>query len=499
MDLSNSNSNDNQKSHSIQTSFDNIESSKNVESNTDNYVFVLDKSLSKNDKVKEILTEAFETPWFKSMVKIVYSPYLILKIFLFIFILVSTGYASYLTIESIVAYLEYGVTSKTRTFSETPTLFPKVTFCNANRFTTEYAFNLTQMGINDASEVENDKKILLGHKLEDILKSCVFNDAELCSPDQFVWSFDPHYGNCYTFNAERFYSNGSKIDLKTSSIAGPFYGLELLLYVNVYEPLLADSVDSFGAIIRIGNSSYSTHYTKADGILILPGTLTHVAVNRELKSLQPKPYSDCEIDSNSPKFIQGLDLYNLIAQSNYLYTQELCFIQCYQEFLIDKYNCSDPNYLSLFTNVSECTYEKYKFGPDDVFNVNFINKHCFAKCPLECDQISFKTSLSSTLLNGNKYISYINWNANLTADFLNRTIDAQTAAQSYVSVKIFYETLSYTHSTESPQMDGVYLLGSIGGNLGLFLGISVFSICEVVQVVIEIIFVFKQQKITGVN
>jgi hypothetical protein len=48
-------------------------------------------------------------------------------------------------------------------------------------------------------------------------------------------------------------------------------------------------------------------------------------------------------------------------------------------------------------------------------------------------------------------------------------------------------------------MDGVYLLGSIGGNLGLFLGISVFSICEVVQVVIEIIFVFKQQKITGVN
>ena len=287
--------------------------------------------------------------------------------------------------------------------------------------------------------------------------------------------------------------------MKKSSIAGPFYGLELEFYVNVYELLLADSVDSFGAIIRIGNSSYSTHYTKADGILILPGTLTHVAVNRELRSLQPKPYSDCEIDSNSPKFIQGLDLYNLIAQSNYLYTQELCFIQCYQEFLIDKYNCSDPNYLSLFTNVSECTFEKYKFGPDDVFNINFINKHCFAKCPLECDQISFKTSLSSTLLNGNKYISYINWNANLTADFLNRTIDAQTAAQSYVSVKIFYETLSYTHSTESPQMDGVYLLGSIGGNMGLFLGISVFSICEVVQVVIEIIFVFKQQKITGVN
>jgi len=347
--------------------------------------------------------------------------------------------------------------------------------------------------------MSNDEKKLLSHNLGDILKYCAFNGADLCGPDQFVWSFDPYYGNCYTFNAERFYSNGSKIDLKTSSIAGPFYGLELELYVNVYELLLADSVDSFGAIIRIGNSSYSTHYTKADGILILPGTLTHVAVNRELKSLQPKPYSDCEIDSNSPKFIQGLDLYNLIAQSNYLYTQELCFIQCYQEFLIDKYNCSDPNYLSLFNSSNLCSYMAFIFDSGYDFNVNFINKHCFAKCPLECDQISFRTSLSSTLLNGNKYISFIKSNVNLTADFLNRTLDAQTAAQSFVNVKIFYETLSYTHSTESPQMDGVYLLGSIGGNLGLFLGISVFSICEVVQVVIEIIFVFRQQKSTGVN
>ena len=37
------------------------------------------------ERIKRILNDAFETPWFKSMVKIVYSPRLILKIVLLVF------------------------------------------------------------------------------------------------------------------------------------------------------------------------------------------------------------------------------------------------------------------------------------------------------------------------------------------------------------------------------------------------------------------------------
>ena len=79
-------------------------------------------------------------------------------------------------------------------------------------------------------------------------------------------------------------------------------------------------------------------------------------------------------------------------------------------------------------------------------------------------------------------------------DFVNRSIDANAARESIAYVNVFYSSLSYTSTTETPQVNFVSLLASIGGNLGLFLGVSVFSLCEIVEVVIEIYFILKAKK-----
>ena len=102
-----------------------------------------------------------------------------------------------------------------------------------------------------------------------------------------------------------------------------------------------------GAVIRIGNSSYKIYDSNSDGILLSPGLKTNMVVEREFKSILPKPYSNCEIDSNDSTQ-SNLEFYNLIDQSGYEYTRQLCFIQCYQNFIIKKYNCSHPSLLSLF-------------------------------------------------------------------------------------------------------------------------------------------------------
>jgi len=72
-------------------------------------------------------------------------------------------------------------------------------------------------------------------------------------------------------------------------------------------------------------------------------------------------------------------------------------------------------------------------------------------------------------------------------------VDATTAKNSFVRANIFYNSLSYKETNELPQMDLVSLLGSIGGNLGLFLGVSVFSLAEIVEVLIEIYYVIKKK------
>ena len=437
--------------------------------------------IKKEYNFKEILCNSFS----QASIRIILTPHLTLKIFLSTFVLASSGFASYFVIKSFMDYFSYRVSTETRTVYETPTLFPKVTICNINWFTTQYAFNSLQNGNNNPNNLLSFLKKLLAHNLSDILIDCKFNSNPFNKSD-FVWSFDKDYGNCYTFNSG-FGSNGNKTDLKKSTISGPDYGLSLTVYVNFYEELMSYS-SGLGALIRIGNSSYSTFYSNG-GILVSSGFQTNIVVEREFKSVLSKPYSNCEIDSKSPDVIPNLELYNLISQSEYAYTQQLCFIQCYEKFIISKYNCSLSNFISLFLKVSKCStklFNNISNSADDLES-SFINSVCLPLCPLECNQTLYKTSISSYQLIGSNFVSYILDNKRLASDFINRTLDANTARESFVRVNIFYDILSYTVSTESPQIELVALLASIGGNLGLFLGVSVFSLAEIVEVFIEIL------------
>jgi len=451
------------------------------------------QSEESNISFKHILQETLYNSLSQAIIKIFFSPHFILKLFLSLFVIVTSGLASYLAIESTMNYFTYGVTTTSRTVYEAPTLFPKVTFCNANKFTTKYSRKFFQNHPKYVSfeYVPDGERKDISHDLNDVLVHCSFNREE-CNASDFTWSYDERYGNCYTFNSN-FASDGSQVDLKKTSISGSDFGLQLSLYVNIYEELL-EYVNNSGAIIRIGNSSYSTYYSN-DGLFVPPGFSTYIRVKREFKSMLPKPYSHCEQDRNLPKLRTNTDAYflNLKDKLPYAYTQQLCLIECLDRIAIEKFDCSLPFDLS-HLNVNVCgpsiidRIEKYFIS-----NVNEIFGACLPKCPFECNQTIYKTSLSFVSIIGNKmYMSIIRNNSNLMSDFVNRTIDSAQAEKSFVNVYVYYESLSYTESSETPQMNVIQLLASIGGHLGLFLGVSVFSLAEMVEVFIEIFYFVKK-------
>ena len=174
------------------------------------------KNSKNQDKpsIKSLLKEILYNSLAQSIIRLIITPHLTLKLFLAIFVLGSSGMASFLVLKSIMFYFTFCVSTSSRTIYENPTLFPKVTFCNVNLFTTEYAYNLTQANTHysQISLLSSENKKKLGHNFEDILMQCWFND-KVCNTNDFVWSFDENYGNCYTFNAG-FDQNGSKINLK---------------------------------------------------------------------------------------------------------------------------------------------------------------------------------------------------------------------------------------------------------------------------------------------
>jgi hypothetical protein len=94
-------------------------------------------------------------------------------------------------------------------------------------------------------------------------------------------------------------------------------------------------------------------------------------------------------------------------------------------------------------------------------------------------------------------VTKIKNNPRLASNFINRTINGTTARESVTVVNLFYDDLNYMFSTESPQMDMAALLASIGGNLGLFLGLSVYSLCELSGIAFEIILILLKKNKTA--
>ena len=189
-----------------------------------------------------VLKENLTCEMYHALLDVFDSKHFIIKIHLAIFLLISYCLASYMTIQLVMNYFSYGVTNSIRTIYETPALFPKVTFCNINSFTTKEAYEFLNSTDTDGlfksmknmsyyeiglaytkvlftieallSNKTDEFKKSLGHDLKDILIGCKFN-YQKCTADDFEWSWNIHYGNCFSFN-----SGFNSTPLKYSDMAG---------------------------------------------------------------------------------------------------------------------------------------------------------------------------------------------------------------------------------------------------------------------------------------
>ena len=163
--------------------------------------------------------------------------------------------------------------------------------------------------------------------------------------------------------------------------------------------------------------------------------------------------------------------------------------RCFQEKVITLCNCTSPNDYPLHqSNMPSCeTGNSCYTGLNNEFSDNnYVKLHCLPRCPLQCNRTEYKTSVNSIQLVGNMYVPRIRSKPSLLEDFVVRELNSETARQSVLRVYIFYDPLSYTQLTEFPNMTRFSLLSSIGGTLSLFLGVSVLSLFEIVEVLIEL-------------
>ena len=139
-----------------------------------------------------------------------------------------------------IAYFNYSVVSRSEIINERPMLFPKVTFCNIDPFSSNYSIayladlirsessyadKLFQSGassdlelvnyfiLNEENLLETAKlsvrsenettKISLGHNKTEFIHYCSFNNVECSIENDFDYEYNEKLGNCYSFNYDR--------------------------------------------------------------------------------------------------------------------------------------------------------------------------------------------------------------------------------------------------------------------------------------------------------
>ena len=182
--------------------------------------------------------------------------------------------------------------------------------------------------------------------------------------------------------------------------------------------------------------------------------------------------------------------------------QPICLQYCYQREVNKRCNCTDvtvisindssnfpPCYTSQQINCSESFYRTF------YLNTSFITDYCIPQCPLECNSTSYDPSVSSTRLNSLFFNTIFNSSTGYkhgSTYFNNDDVD-----NSFVQLNIFYKTLGYSSSNETPLLDFGTLMSNLGGIISLFCGVSLLSAFEIIDVLIEtFIIVKKYNKVT---
>ena len=243
--------------------------------------------------------------------------------------------------------------------------------------------------------------------------------------------------------------------------------------------------------MRIVNSS---KLSISDGVSIPPGFVSSVAIERFFLVMMPKPYSNCDIP-NSYATTGYSDLYTLIFESSYKYTQQLCVNLCFQKEVLTQCQCNTYDYP--FFEGAACQNDSTQCVAnvtETFLATDYLSENCMPMCPLQCNRTGFSPQVSLTQLNGDSFVDAIQRNANLRKDFVTKDVDVESARLSVAQVNVFYTTMSYLRADESPACDKVCVLANVGGSIGLFMGVSVLSLGEVVETLIEIFFVYTQNK-----
>ncbi|GIY05791.1 acid-sensing ion channel 3 [Caerostris darwini] len=299
--------------------------------------------------------------------------------------------------------------------------------------------------------ISDEQRLFLGINTSEFLDECSFNNRR-CSSIHLTNFSDLRYGNCISFNKKL---KGEE----TLRISETGFGSGLILKFRLNLQYYLDTTHTLGAKVVIHDPKDSPDLEE-EGYIIGPGSQISISLKQTVHQRLPAPYKDKCLDYST--------------QTNaYMTNRNNCIRSCIQIKNYDTCGCIDQT-LETMNDLNRCNLTSKK----EVCCLNGVldsmSKHAYTcNCALPCSSIYYNELLSKSLL------LPINQDSPEYVKFLFK--------YNYLTLNIFYSSLERHIYQQRPVWTVTDLLSCMGNNFGLWLGLSLVVLFEILEKFIVII------------
>ncbi|XP_045160381.2 amiloride-sensitive sodium channel subunit beta-like [Mercenaria mercenaria] len=318
-------------------------------------------------------------------------------------------------------------------------------------------------------DIDKTDRAQLGHNITDMLVSCTFNGRE-CSTNMFTLHQTLEYGNCWSISSDKF-------NVKTS---GPSGGLSLVFYLEVTE-YLKGITTGYGARMQI-HEQRTYPFPAEEGLYIPASMETDIGLRMISITRQSGLYGDCDDGTAFQK------------STTFKYTRSACQSFCVISKVMERCNCFSQK-SEEFAGSKDSQLRPCRSREELLCMVNIEKEFGAEKfscnCNNPCNEIQYLKSVSQRQWPGDDYAMVLlqevcDRDPDDCATIREFLGDPAKIRNNFMKLNIYYEDLNYENITEIPEIEIQQFLSDVGGAIGLWIGLSILSLCELVQLFVEL-------------
>ncbi|XP_053552801.1 amiloride-sensitive sodium channel subunit alpha-like, partial [Bombina bombina] len=225
-------------------------------------------------------------------------------------------------------------------------------------------------------------------------------------------------------------------------------------------------------------------FPEDEGVNVPPGQESDIGVVKvHVKRLEEPYSSNCSSGENIRNYytdVYGTD-----------YSREACKKSCAQAKMVKNCGCriwefpAPPESNVPLCNISEPSVNHCV----ELYEYKLSHDQLKCHCPLQCEEEIFELTLSSSQWPSNVYLDSFSKHLSRRKGFQ----DLQSIRDNLVKIVVYYQQLNYELIEEVPSLQLVDLFSSIGGLVGLWIGVSICTVAEFLELILNLLtFVIHQ-------